>query len=998
MKLWFKVVLTDKGLELMKKTREELLEQYKGWNYEGWSNLAKVTYKRTYARPTENGQIENWPDTCARVIDGNTSLVDPKFIKEGEQEQMMKFMMSRKMTPAGRGLWMSGSKAADKFGGNALNNCWVTTSDDWENYVMAQDLLMLGGGVGMSVEHRFTCRLPEVKSGVKISHIPTKDADFIVPDTRQGWCELTRKVLKSYFVTGKSFTYSTVCIRGAGEIINGFGGKASGPLPLISFVENLCAILKARENKHMRPIDAADVLCAIAHMVVAGNVRRSALMVLGDPWDKEFLTIKRWDLIQVPAYRYRANFSVVASDFEDLHPLFWASYNEGEPIGIFNRKNAQMYGRMGELKKDKCVGVNPCKPLYSTILTKDGYVTFEQALKKDSLIVMGIDGKWKEASKPFKTGEKRNIYKMLLSNGTSIYGTENHEHMDADGNWKRLDQFEPGDRMKFSGTAIYDTAIQNESDYNDGIFAGWVHGDGWFSKREDNPGSTVGMCLGINEFDLTDYFEKQLQITFKPHGQKTDTCKFFASNRTDLAHRLESFGMTYDKSDLTWLYGKSKEFKLGFIRAAFTTDGSVRKANNVELYSSRPEALEVISNLLREFGIYNTTTIHSNAKSYIAKDGKERNNSISYKINVYAGQFKKIGFLSKFKNDLLGKQEVKPIYRYSDYVTIIDIDPEYDVQDVYDITVYDDTHAFYDVGVVTHNCAEATLEDGEPCNLVEIFLSNLDSVEEFVEAAKLATRMAIRTTCTFYTHKKSAEVIARNRRIGVGITGLLNSPLFTEENLDLAYKAIDEEAEAYCAEMGIPKCIKTTVIKPSGTVSKVGDCLDGCHPAYSKYIIQRIRFSSSDDLVPLLRAAGHNVEMETFQDGKKNPDTVVVDFYVDSKDAPAADGGFDTWKQLDVLLKLQKHWADQAVSITVYYTKENLEQVKVWLKENISKIKSISFLLHQGHGFIQAPKEPITEEQYLALSKNIRELDISTAHEAKEVDNADCEGGFCPIK
>jgi ribonucleoside-triphosphate reductase len=82
----------------------------------------------------------------------------------------------------------------------------------------------------------------------------------------------------------------------------------------------------------------------------------------------------------------------------------------------------------------------------------------------------------------------------------------------------------------------------------------------------------------------------------------------------------------------------------------------------------------------------------------------------------------------------------------------------------------------------------------------------------------------------------------------------------------------------------------------------------------------------------------------------------------------------------------------------VYYTKENLEQVKVWLKENISKLKSISFLLHQGHGFVQAPKEPITEEQYLALSKNITDLDITALGMGKEVDNSDCEGGACPIK
>ena len=75
-------------------------------------------------------------------------------------------------------------------------------------------LSMLGGGVGMSVEHKYTSKLPKIRKGVVILHKATKDASFIVPDSREGWCELIRRTLEAFFVTGKSFEYSTVCIRG----------------------------------------------------------------------------------------------------------------------------------------------------------------------------------------------------------------------------------------------------------------------------------------------------------------------------------------------------------------------------------------------------------------------------------------------------------------------------------------------------------------------------------------------------------------------------------------------------------------------------------------------------------------------------------------------------------------------------------------------------------------------------------------------------------------
>lgn len=290
------------------------------------------------------------------MIRGNVSGFN---VSEEEISRLRYFAGERKAFPGGRGLWFSGAPMHEKLGGSGCTNCWALTAESYPNFVHAADLLMLGGGVGMSVEHRFVSKLPKVKKSVIIEHKDTKDADFIVPDSREGWCELIRRVLESYFETGRSFTYSTICVRGYGEKIHGFGGTSSGPVPLREFVEASQRIIGSREGKHIRPIDAADITCSIGAMVKSGNVRRSAILLLGDPWDKEYLTMKRWDLAALPSWRSNANFSVVCEDIEDLHPLFWKTYEHGEPYGLINRKNIQTYGRMGEKKKDTAYLVNP---------------------------------------------------------------------------------------------------------------------------------------------------------------------------------------------------------------------------------------------------------------------------------------------------------------------------------------------------------------------------------------------------------------------------------------------------------------------------------------------------------------------------------------------------------------------------------------------------------------------------------------------------------------
>jgi ribonucleoside-triphosphate reductase (thioredoxin) len=618
-----------------------------------WSNLARVVYQRTYSR-ADTGTPERWADTVERTIAGNARGHD---LPESEIQRLRYFLTNRKATPAGRGLWYSGSPGHARMGGVALCNCWGTVCDDWKVFVLAQDLLMLGGGVGMSVEHQYVSKLPRVKKGVEIWHKPTKDADFIVPDSREGWNELLYRVLEAFFSTGKSFCYSTVCVRGAGEPIAGFGGKASGPGPLVSFIEKLCTILRAREGRAMRPIDAADVLCADAEMVVSGNVRRSALLIAGDPWDKEFLKAKRWDLGPIPSQRSNANFSVVAEDVDDLHPLFWDTYQQGEPFGIVNRANIRKYGRMGELKKDTAVMVNPC--------------------------------------------------------------------------------------------------------------------------------------------------------------------------------------------------------------------------------------------------------------------------------------------------------------------------------------------------------AEATLEPKEPCNLQEIALPNLDSVAEFEEAARLMHRWGKRVTMEHYHHSDIQDVVERNRRVGTGITGCLQAPqFFNPKVLDRVYAAVQDENVSYSRALSINPSIRTTVVKPSGTLSKMFDIQgEGLHSGFSRYMIQRVRFAASDPAIPLLRAAGHHIEPVVKFDGTMDHGTLVVDFYVNCPDdLPTADEGFDTWQQLDTLLLAQRHWADQAVSVTVYYRKDEVSRLKAWLSLNLRYLKTISFLCWNDHGFKQAPKESISRERYEELQSKITPLQEEDIQAGEDIGNLECVSGSCPVR
>ena len=269
---------------------------------------------------------------------------------------------------AGRFLWQLGTKTVDRLGLASLQNCAFTVVDSpVRPFTWAMDMLSLGSGVGYSIQSEHVDKLPEVRPWFKApARVDDNGADFIIPDSREGWVKFLGKTLKAAFLSQSpeqgTFTYSTKCVRPAGQPIKGFGGTASGPEDLAKGIQWISEILMNRAGQKVRPIDCLDIMNIIGYIIVAGNVRRSAQIAIGDCDDIEFLKAKRWDLGILPCWRGMSNNSVVCEDTRELPEEFWAGYEgKGEPYGLINLELSRSCGRLGETEyKDPDVqGYNP---------------------------------------------------------------------------------------------------------------------------------------------------------------------------------------------------------------------------------------------------------------------------------------------------------------------------------------------------------------------------------------------------------------------------------------------------------------------------------------------------------------------------------------------------------------------------------------------------------------------------------------------------------------
>ncbi len=298
-------------------------------------------------------------------------------------------------------------------------------------------------------------------------------------------------------------------------------------------------------------------------------------------------------------------------------------------------------------------------------------------------------------------------------------------------------------------------------------------------------------------------------------------------------------------------------------------------------------------------------------------------------------------------------------------------------------------------------CLEQSLESYELCCLVETFPDNHESLEDFLVTLKYAYLYA-KTVTLGQTHwAETNRVMLRNRRIGCSMSGIAqfvsSKGLHTLRTwCEEGYKALEKYDTTYSDWFAIPKSIKKTSIKPSGTVSLLAGATPGVHYPESVYYIRRMRLSKHSDMIQPLKEAGYKIE-PCF--GSEDS-TVVVEIPVKIGDNIRAVKDVSIWEQLALAAFMQRYWADNQVSCTVTFGKHEADQIKHALTFYQYQLKGISFLpiLESGSPYKQMPYEAITEKKYNDLVEKLRPLKMKgIAGEEAEVERF-CSNDTCVIK
>lgn len=308
-----------------------------------------------------------------------------------------------------------------------------------------------------------------------------------------------------------------------------------------------------------------------------------------------------------------------------------------------------------------------------------------------------------------------------------------------------------------------------------------------------------------------------------------------------------------------------------------------------------------------------------------------------------------------------------------------------------------DLPRYDDMDVMGFNpCVEQQLADRELCCLTETFPNHHDSYEDYKLTLKIAYLYAKTVTLTRTHWPQTNAVMWRKRRIGLSASGIQQAcnRLGRRKLLgwfDQGYEYVQELDQVYSDWLCIPRSVRTTSVKPSGTVSLLAGATPGVHFPEDQYYIRRVRFASNDPLLGQIEAAGYPVELS-----KTEPRTVLGVFPVKEHDFVRGKREVSMWEQLEVAAQMQYYWADNSVSVTVTFKDDEADQIKDALEYYESRLKAVSFLRYEETGYEQAPYEPITEEEYHRLMAGITPLEqLQTIDEG--VGEKFCDGDSCQL-
>lgn len=983
----------------------------------GWNGLGEFTYKRTYSRE-DNPEVygaETWTDTVARVINGMYDLQRLHCEREGRNWDPAKayssateafdLMHNLKWSAPGRGLWMMGTPFVHERGVvESLNNCAFASSahlptEGGDFFAWIMTMLMVGVGVGF-----------DTRGAGKMRVHPNSEQEitYQIGDSREEWGKALADLFDSYS-GGKPriVRWDTSKVRPAGSLIVGFGGIASGPAPLIELLQGVQTIMDRRVNQLIQSRDIVDICNMIGRCVVAGNVRRSAEIALGTPNDPVFPYLKDYE--QYPdreAYGWSSNNSILADvgmGYSELAELTWQN---GEP-GYLWLENARRYGRMNGLREqpeDDVAGVNPCVTADTWIQTTTGPKQVADLL--DGAVDIVLNGNKHSSSGFFFTGIK-DVVKISTVEGFELRVTEDHKVMTSDG-WQEARELSTDSRL-----------VLNQHDA--------IAWDGEGGSAEE--GYLVGLLIG--DGSITAEGASLLRVWDKDEGAETvrdlaeEAMRSSFSARRDFSGWSGPYGNGYrqmataafskyvaglglsnrNKTVTPAIERQSSEFYAGFLSGLFDADGTVQghdssKGIAVSLTTMSYSLAQSVQRMLLRLGILSSIYTSTRVSGFSDIPNDEHRVVASGASAVRFAE--RVGFANHLKMQKLDSVVwVRGPYKETFEARVSDVSFD-GTEEVYDAQVAI-VHAFDANGVYTHNCGEMMLAHRENCTLVEIFLNRIDSLHELKRAVKYAYLYGKSVTLSSpqITDSTSREVMLRNRRVGLSMTGVTQFVARHGQKtlarwMNEAYALTDYYDELYSKQwLDVPVSIRRTTVKPSGTVSLLAGSTPGVHyNISSRFHIRRVRVAEDSPLVDVMQRAGYPVE-SAMHEAK----TAIVEFPVDAGPGVRSEEEVPVREQLDLAATMQSNWSDNGVSLTAKFDQQNTDPRAIagLLDEYQHKMKAISFLPLDGHGYDQAPYEGISEAEYASRAAALSAPHLDHVDDADRLLDRFCDGEACEV-
>jgi ribonucleoside-triphosphate reductase len=321
-------------------------------------NYQRFIHTSRYARwRDEEARRETWEETVDRLLD---YYVKQAGLFPDEARELYEAITKMEVMPSMRAM-MTAGPALDRCNVGAYN-CAYLPVDSPRSFDEAMYVLMCGTGVGFSVEEQYVSQLPRITE-----HFDDTDTVIVVADSKEGWAKSFREII-TLLIAGQVPKWDVSRVRPAGARLKTFGGRASGPEPLVRLFEFTVRMFKGARGRKLTPLECHDLMCMVADVVVVGGVRRSAMISLSDLGSEPLAKAKSGSWWEGHVHRQLANNSAVYNSKPEVGEFLkeWKSLYDSKSgeRGIFNRDaSKRIVEKLGKRDANHAFGTNPCSEI-----------------------------------------------------------------------------------------------------------------------------------------------------------------------------------------------------------------------------------------------------------------------------------------------------------------------------------------------------------------------------------------------------------------------------------------------------------------------------------------------------------------------------------------------------------------------------------------------------------------------------------------------------------